>query len=435
MRDLVPILLPRIESYRLKGLNAGPEAVYPYYEGLSLVNLPASVCHWLGVPPLVAPSRGAPAFVPEILELFPRAFRHVVLLLVDGMGLNMAQQALHLAESEDDYAVWADLAREGVLAPLTSVTPSTTAAALTSLWTGAAPANHGVAGYEVWLKEYSMIANMIFQSPASFTGDIGSLQRAGFDARIFLPVPTLGPHLAQNGIHAYAFQPQAIARSGLSTMLFPGVDVTPFKSLSDLWVTLEALLESTEKERNYIYIYWGELDEHSHRFGPDDPRVSLELASFSRQMAYIIRALRARGRGDTLLLVTADHGHIFTPRKAEYELRNHPDLLDMLVMLPSGEARLPFAYLRPGQDAAFLDYLETAWRGEFLAAPSGQAIQSGLFGARGIYERLPERVGDYVIFPQAPAYWWFGGRDNPLLGRHGGLSRTEMLIPLLAAVF
>ena len=435
MRDLVPVLLPRIESHRLNGLNAGPEAIYPYYDGLSLANLPASVCHWLGVPPLAGPSGGAPALVSEILDLFPRSFQHVILLVVDGMGLNTLQEALRLAGPDGDYAAWAGLAGEGVLAPLTSVVPSTTAAALTSLWTGAAPANHGIVGYEVWLKEYGMIANMIFQSPASFTGDVGSLQRAGFDARTFLPVPTLGPHLVQNGVRPYAFQHQSIARSGLSTMLFPGVDVNPFKSLSDLWVTLEGLLESGGKERNYIYIYWGELDEHSHRFGPGDPRVSLELASFSHQMAYIIRALRARGRGDTLLLVTADHGHIFTPRQAEYELRNHPRLLDMLVMLPSGEARLPFAYLRPGQDAAFLDYLETTWRGQFLAAPSQQAIQSGLFGARGRYERLPERVGDYVIFPQAPAYWWFGSRDNPLLGRHGGLSRTEMLIPLVAAAF
>lgn len=429
MRDLLPDLLPRIEAHRLNGLDAGADAIYPYYNNLSLVNIPASVCHWLG-----APQFGAPQLADEILDLYPRTFQHIILLVVDGMGLNTMQQALKLAESDADYAVWGDLASDGALAPITSIVPSTTAAALTSLWTGAAPAAHGVVGYEVWLKEYGMIANMIYHSPASFTGDLGSLQKAGFDPKTFLPVPTLGPHLVRHGVRPYAFQHQAIARSGLSNMLLPGVEVTPFRSQSDLWVTLNALLESTENERNYIYIYWGDLDEHSHRFGPGDPRVSLELASFSRQLAYIIRQRRARARGDTLLLITADHGHIFTPRQPDYELRNHPALADMLVMLPSGEARLPFAYLRPGREADFLGYLATAWKGQFLAVPSQQAIHAGLFGERDPYARLAERVGDFVIIPRAPAYWWFGSRDNPLLGRHGGLSRVEMLAPLLSCV-
>lgn len=430
MRDLLPTLLPRIERHRLNGLDAGPDTIYPYYDGLSLVNIPASVCHWLGAPA----NNSARPLTADILELYPRTFQHVILLVVDGMGLNTMQQALRLAESDADYAVWGDLAADGALAPLTSIVPSTTAAALTSLWTGVAPAAHGVVGYEVWLKEYGMIANMIYHSPASFTGDIGSLQKSGFDPKNFLPTPTLGPHLVRQGVKPYAFQHMAIARSGLSTMLQPGVEVMPFRSQSDLWVTLDTLLDSTENERNYMYIYWGDLDEHSHRFGPQDPRVSLELTSFSRQLAYIIRKRRARGRQDTLLLVTADHGHIFTPQQPEYELRNHPALNDMLVMLPSGEARLPFAYLRPGREADFQSYLQTAWDGQFLAAPSQLAIQAGLFGEGEVYARLPERVGDFVILPRAPAYWWFGSRDNPLLGRHGGLSRVEMLTPLLSCV-
>jgi hypothetical protein len=49
-----------------------------------------------------------------------------------------------------------------------------------------------------------------------------------------------------------------------------------------------------------------------------------------------------------------------------------------------------------------------------------------------MYERLPNRVGDVIVFPQNGAYWWFGNRDNLLLGRHGGLSSTEMLVPLIS---
>lgn len=429
MRNLVPDLLPRLEAYRLDGLNVGAKSYFAAYDGYSLVNVPASVCHWLGIPQF-----GAPPFGREILDLYEPAFQHVILFIVDGMGLNMLQKALDEASGNPDLAVWTEIAQEGALAPITSIVPSTTSAALTTFWTGRTPAEHGVVGYEVWLKEYSMIANMILHSPASYVGDVGSLARAGFNPQTFLPVPTLGPHLVQHGVRPYAFQHQSIARSGLSTMLLAGVEVVPFRSQSDLWVTVSARLDSAARERTYTYIYLGDLDDHAHHFGPDDPRVWMEFLAFSRRLGYFIRERRRRGRSDTLMLITADHGHIYTPNQPEFELRNHPRLLDCFTMIPSGEARLPFVFLRPNREEQFMRYLEDTWPGQFLPVPAQQAIQAGLFGSHTPYERLADRVGDFIIIPQGDAYWWFGNRDNPLLGRHGGMSKIEMQSPLLSLV-
>ncbi len=430
MRNLVPTLLPRLEAHQLNSLDAGPEAMYPYYDGYSLVNLAASICHWLGIPPM-----GNAPFRSEILGLYERGFPHVILLVVDGFGLNTFQHALQLAESDPDYAVWGEMAQAGALAPITSIVPSTTSAALTTFWTGASPAEHGIVGYEVWLKELGLIANMILHSPASYVGDIGSLQKAGFNPQTFLPVARLGPHLLQHGIRPRAFQHISIARSGLSNMLMEGVEVNAYRSLSDLWVTLGAMLDDHSVERSYTYIYWGSLDEHSHHFGPEDPRVALELTEFSRQLGHFYRERRKHSHRDTLLLITADHGHISTPPNPDFEIRNHPELLADLVMVPSGEARLPFVYLRPGRKEHFLHYLEETWSGLFRPVPAQEAIRSGLFGGGDIYARLPDRVGDYVIIPQDNAYWWFADRNNSLLGRHGGLSRTEMQVPLFSTVF
>ena len=428
MQNLTAELLPRLESHRLDGVDAGSGSIYPFYEGGSLVNLPGSICHWLG-----APEFGAQPLLPEILNQHAPGARHVILLVIDGMGLNTLEVAVRQAQHDSNLAVWEDLTASGCLAPMTSIAPSTTAAALTTFWTGAAPAQHGVVAYEVWLKEYGVIANMILHSPACFYGDVGSLRKGGFDPETFLPVKTLGRHLGAHGVRVFAHQHQAIARSGLSTMLLQGAEIVPFRSLSDLWVSMNGVLDAHAVERTYSYIYWGDLDEHSHRYGPEDERVGLELAAFSRQLEYFLRARRKRDRGDTLLLITADHGHIFTPKKPEYEVRNHPELLDCMVMFPSGEARMPLVYLRPGREEKFLRYLETTWPGEFLAMPSEQAVQAGLFGTGEVYPPFRDRIGDWVVFPQGDAYWWFSpSRDNPLLGRHGGLNRTEMLVPLVS---
>jgi hypothetical protein len=426
MQSLLPQILTQIEQHRLPELPLDDEMICPYYDGLSLVNLPSSICHWLGIPAFA----GAPLASP-ILDLYPQDVRHVILLVIDGFGLDTFQAALEQGQSRSSLSIWGELAHRGALAPLTSIAPSTTSSALTTFWTGCAPAEHGVMGYEMWLKEYGVLANMIYHSPASFLRDTGSLRKAGFNPETFLPIPTLGPHLERHGVRPYAFQHASIAHSGLSTMLFAGVKVVPFRSLGDLWVTLSETLASNRDQPSYNYIYWGDLDEHSHRFGPGDERVALEFDSFSIRLGDFIRR---HTRGDTLLLITADHGHISTPTSTDYEVRNHPALLDCLVMQPSGEARLPYVYLRPGYEERFLSYLDSAWGGQFRAVPSQQAVRAGLFGGGKTHERLADRVGDYVIIPRDGAYWWFSSRDNPLLGRHGGLSRDEMLVPLLSVL-
>jgi hypothetical protein len=440
MRNLVPQLLPLLESHRLDGLDAGPQAVYPLYEGFSLANLPASICHWLGIP-----GAGMPALDGSILDLWQQSFQNVILLVIDGMGLNTFELALRRATEEASLSVWGEMANAGAgknasvtastesaLVALTSMCPSTTSTVLTTLWTGCTPAQHGVLGYEMWLKEYNLIANMILHSPASYTNDPGSLRRAGFDPQTFLSVPVIGPHLAAHGVRPYAFLHHTIAKSGLSTMLLAGAESIPFRSLSDLWVSLDHLLETKRAEQKYIYLYWADLDEHSHRYGPQDERVAQELEAFSLHLGHFIRQQRAHARGNTLLLITADHGHISTPPHPDFDLRRHAELQRCLVMSPSGEARLPLVFLRNGYAAQFLEYIQKTWQGQFRAIPSAQAIAAGLFGPGNRDARLPDRAGDYVVLPQENAYWWFGQQDNLLLGRHGGLTRTEMIVPLFS---
>src|SRR5512138_794148 len=106
MRNLVPELLPRLEAHRLEGLDAGREAFYPSYDDASLVSMAPSICRWLGAPVngSMAQSIGARPFNRAILDLYPRAFSHVILLVIDGMGLNTLENTFKLAESDPDFA-------------------------------------------------------------------------------------------------------------------------------------------------------------------------------------------------------------------------------------------------------------------------------------------------------------------------------------------
>lgn len=420
MPDLITSLLPQLTSYTIAGLNASPGAVYPAYDGYSLANFPATVCNWLNLPPVAGV-----VMSPVYTAPFKNHYRRIVVLIVDGLGLSLFQHFL-------DQEPWKGWLPNAMLAPLTSVTPSTTTSALTTLWTGTTPVEHGILGYEMWLKEYGMIANMIQQTPTAFYGDVGGLGRAGFNPQAFLPVTTLGHHLSSGGVSCFAFQPISIARSGLSAMLLGGAEVVPYRNLSDLWVTLESLLDRQKDKPTCAVAYWGELDDLSHRYGPQDKRVRLEFETFSRTLQRFIEDRPGRADSDTLLVMLADHGQIDTPLNPHYELRRHPDLLADLVMVPSGENRLAYFFLRAGHEDHARAYLERAWPDEFRISPAGDVLQAGLFGSGAVYARVPDRLGDWVVFPAGHAYFWWSDRENQMLGRHGGLSPQEMLVPFWA---
>jgi hypothetical protein len=436
MPDLTADLLPLLQRHRLPGFDLGDDLIYPYYAdsagfGRSIYNLPTSICRLLGVPPL---GQAAP-LPPELfapLQGDPSAPQRLILILMDALALRRLQRWLD--STDPALAGWRRLTQDGILAPLTSITPSTTSAALTTLWSGLSPAAHGVVGYEMWLKEYGIVANTVLHSPMSFNQGIGSLEWAGFDPATALPAPTLGAHLAAHGVTPYALQHVSIVQSGLSRMFFKGVQSRSFYTATDLMINLRHLLEQTAGQRAYIWVYWGEVDGFSHRYGPDDERPRAEFAAFSHALqTLLLDRLPASARANTALILTADHGQVATRPDAHYELRNHPSLTRRLHLNPTGENRLAFLYIRPGQTEAVDEYIQHAWPNQFRLLDSAYLAEAGLFGPDERHPRLLERLGDRAALARGAAYLWWADKDNPLLGRHGGLHPDEMLVPYLAA--
>ncbi len=380
------------------------------------------------------PGIGAPPLDGEILKqidpLIKREkIRRVIFILMDGLSLHRLRRWIN----DGQLPVWAELLQEGMLFPLTSIVPSTTSSALTSLWTGRSPAEHGIVGYEMWMKEYGMVVNTVVQAPMSYENDFGSLVKAGFKPEEFIPFPTLGTHLTQNNVQSYAFQHYSISRSGLSKMLFKDTKVHAFNTATDLWVNLFQLIESKPMERMFNWIYWGEIDYFSHHYGPDDDRVLIEFSNFSHALQQsLLTPMKRKQKGDTLLILTADHGEIATHNNPQFELRNHPNLVRRLHIMPTGEHRLAYLYVRPGQAEYVRSYIEQTWGGKFTILKSRQAVKAGLFGTGNNHPQLSDRLGEYIVIAHDDAYLWWAEKENHLHGRHGGMSADEMLVPFIA---
>jgi hypothetical protein len=425
MPDLTQAYLPILRNHRLPNLDLEGGFIYPNYQGYSILNIPSSLCRWMETPGF-----GAGPLQMNELDKLAQGARKIIFILMDALGLQLFQGML----KKGLLAIWQDLLKDGLLAPLTSISPSTTSAALTSLWTGRSPAEHGIIGYELWLKEYGIVTNMILHAPISYRNDTGSLTKAGFQPETYLPFTNLGTYLGAHGVKPYAFQHTSILRSGLSQMLYKDVETRSFNTSTDLWLNLRDLVNGRSSERQFIWVYWGEVDHYSHLYGPEDERPAAEFANFSQTFEkLLLNQLRADIRNDTLLILTADHGQISTPQNPHYELRNHPDLLRRLHILPTGENRFQYLFVRPEQVKAVQEYYMRTWPGQFTFLDPSRAVQEGLFGPGKPHAQLYDRLGDTLALARENAYLWWAGKDNPLLGRHGGLSPDEMLVPFLMA--
>ena len=424
MSDTTPELLPRIKAHRLPGLELDGDFVHPDYLGGSILNLPSSICHWLGAEPL-----GAAPLRPELTVTGSTDVRRVILVLVDALALHRLQRWM----SDGTAPVWSRLAEQGRLAALTSITPSTTSAALTTLWTGRSPAEHAIIGYELWLKEYGVVSNMILHTPISFENDAGSLVKAGFKPEQFLNLTTLGTHLASYGIRSSALQHRSLTRSGLSQMFFKDVSMHGYLTPGELWVNLRHLIESNPRQRQYFWVYTGQIDHFSHFYHPDDERTATEFTEFSWGFEqHLLERLSPSIRKGTLVLLTADHGMLATRQSAHYVLRNHPELTRSLHILPTGEHRLAYLFVKPGQVDQVRSYFDQTWPGQFSFLDPAEAVAKGLFGPGMPHPRLADRLGDLIVIARDEAYLWWADKDNPLIGQHGGLSAEEMIVPLLS---
>jgi hypothetical protein len=423
MPDLSEPLRTRLGTNRPIKLELGPEAVYPAYDGLSILNLPASLCRWLGAPDLPHP----PLDLPELDDLL-HGIKQIVVILVDAVSFD------RLRKWTDGISPTLNPERDACfLGMLTSVVPSTTSSALTTLWTGRSPAEHGILGYELFLKEYGLVANMITHAPMSFEGSLGSLYRAGFQPESALPVPTLGPNLASSGVDAHAFLHYSISRSGLSRMHYAEVEVHTFGAVPDLWISVCELTETRIGRPRLIWVYYGGVDGLSHRHGPDSEQAQAVFVDFVQAMLEnFIGRFSPEAENETLLLLLTDHGQIQTPKNPDFDLHHHPGLINALHILPTGENRLAYLYPKPGGVKEIVEHFDATWPDQFVLIPSEGALSSGLFGPGSPAIETRSRIGDLIAIGQGDAYLWWAAKENPLLGRHGAFSPEEMLVPLMA---
>jgi hypothetical protein len=368
-----------------------PTPLLPAYDGACLANLS---------PVLLARADGdrtaLPDWVPEPLS---RA-RQIVLLVLDGLGMEQLEGRRALAPT----------IASGTGGPITTVAPSTTAAALTSLATGLPPAVHGMVGYRVAVG--GRVLNVLGWR-------IGALDaRQQVPPRRFQPYPCFA---RAGGVRTPVVSRVDYATTGFSAAHLAGTDLHPWHTPSGVVVEVRRLLERGER---FVYAYYDGIDRVSHACGLTE-RYDAELRAADRLVADLLAELPP----GAVLVVTADHGQVEVGPSIEVL---GGDVMDGVELL-SGEGRFRWLHTRPGaaEDvaaAAAAAFGHVAW-----VRTLEEMVDEEWLGGEPVPE-VADRLGDVALVPFAPTAFLDPADtgEQRLVGRHGSLTAAEMLVPLLA---
>lgn len=402
------------------------DIVYPLYHGQSLANVPATIAKILGTKIDGVPINEE--FYSGNINL--RGIKKVVFFLFDGLGYRMLNDA-----KPDGF--FKSISKRGMIMPITSVFPSTTSAAITTVSTGLTPNQHGLAEWLLYMKEIKMAIKTIpFTKLSKHNID---LKKIGTDPKILYNGKTFYQKLSAHGIKSLSLMPKGIAHGTFSNIMKKGSETIPYISHTDASITINRLIRS-EKSRTYINSYMETIDTVTHFYGPFGENSRSEIASVSSILEkQLLEKADRKSAEDTLVIFTADHGHTKVDMNSTEYINNDKKFMGFLgrengrIIPPVGSPRDLFIHIKEGKLDEAYNYISSKYSGIAKIIKSQNAVDMGLFGNGNASRRLKQRIGDIMILPDDGKTIWYHhlktGKES-YLGLHGGLSANEMLIPL-----
>jgi len=329
-------------------------------------------------------------------------WRHIVVLLVDGLGLEALLRHSDLAPTLLSGRV------ERIEAPV----PTTTPTGLGSFGTGTSPGVHGLVGASFRIEGHHGLLHPLTWNDSP-------------SPRAVSPAQTVFERLDRHGIAVSTIAPRHYAKSGLTRAALRGGTYRGADGVGERLGELTWRREVSGK--SLTYVYWPDLDRTGHGHGVDSVHWRAELQHVDDMTRHIVEGLG----DDELLLVTADHGMMDVPEHSRIDIDDVRSLRRGVTQI-GGEPRCRYVYCRPGHAEEVSD----AWRRELgdraTVMTREEAVAAGYFG--DVEEGNLLRIGDVIAW--AEGHWAMTSRQvdervSSLIGQHGSTSEDERGIPLL----
>ena len=332
--------------------------------------------------------------------------RHYCVILVDGLGI---ENLVHRPGHARFLAKEAQNQRSGY-----SAFPTTTAANIMSFATGLRVSDHGFMGHQVFDRSRNSKLNLL-------TG------WGEEDPETWQQSPTLSEFAAARGIAAKVIGPAEYRDSGYSRASMRQVDYQVAEAIDERFQIAERNFHGQGRSVSYLYI--PELDKHAHRYGWLSDGWFELLERVDAQVARLVARLPEWAG----LVLTADHGVVDSPTKNRIKVDTEYSFEGLEHF--AGDSRATYLYFKPGLALAFQKTeLERIFSGVATVHYGMDLLNAGFFGGKetSFLLRVPDLVmlakGTFTLFHSVLSK----PRSMQMVAHHGGLSSTELRIPIFS---
>lgn len=318
-------------------------------------------------------------------------YKNVIVMLLDGLGENILENDLEADSFLKTYHLYTN----------TAIFPSTTAASTTATISGQSPVKTGWLGWQNYFKEIHKNI-ILFNGKDYFTDE-----------------PT-----GYNGYQALPYDPFYADLNVNGTMHLPNFKK---KKKNFKRVLKHSLRAIKKKKQNVQYVYFTEPDGLMHVNGTFDQKVKDKLKEIDQYLSWYSKKLPK----DTLLMISADHGHT---NIKNIEFYNCTPLLKMLNRRPSNDSRCITFSVKEEYKTIFPKLFTQLFGYAYDIMPSTEALHLEFFGKKEEvpHTRVYDFLADYVAVAKNEYCFNYKGIEPiEFKSHHAGITADEMLVPVI----
>ena len=322
-----------------------------------------------------------------------KGYENIVVILLDGMGKCIVERNLE----KDGFF------NTHLKSTYSSVFPPTTVAATTSVLSGLTPYEHSWLGWDCYYPDIDKNVT-VFLNKESGTDNPAADYNVAWR---YCGYKNVGSKIRENGGNAYEVAP----------FLPPFPD-----SFEKICAQIKALCDKPGKK--YIYGYWDEPDSTMHRKGCYGAAAKQMMMTLEEQVRKLCDELE-----NTLVIVTADHGHIDSKTVS---ITDYPKITECLVRMPSIEPRALNLFIHEEKKEQFEYEFKKEFGEKFLLWTKEQVLESKIFGSGMEHPYFEKMLGDYLAIAIDDLSIFNSTEEaDSFIGVHAGLTDDEMEIPLI----
>lgn len=328
-------------------------------------------------------------------EYLKKDHKNVVVFLLDALGINILEHNL----SEDGFF------RKHMVTEYHSVYPPTTVAATTAMLSGKNPCETGWLGWDCFIPQ-------IGENVEMFTNNITGTKQPVADynvANTYFAYDNILEQINQLGTDVSAY--------GMMPFMPPFPD-----SLEKIIAGVKELCQKPGKK--FVYAYWNEPDTTMHQFGCYGPEAKAIAKELEEKVENLCKDLQ-----DTLVIVTADHGHMDSKNYCIHEFEKLDECLYRTIAI---EPRTLNLFVKPEKKEQFESEFSKQFGDDFLLLTKEEAIEKQTFGMGTQHASFHDMLGDFIaIAVKDVSIFNTYEEKEKFVGAHAGLTKDEMMIPLI----